>query len=222
MTNTYKSLIRQIFLDVTNHNIEYLDSLQEEKTPHSEAYSGFIADLTKKHSAEKRTKHISKRAVSAIIAAILFAAFSISALAFRQPILDFIEENFGIYTRFTSKSNEDIASTTVYVPKYIPDGYVKRKEFIYSTGASINYVNGENTILYNQTPKNSGSITLNTENNPYEVIYVGEQAMYRTIRHNACTVLWEKDDSQFVISLPYDLGWEEIEKILLSITPIEE
>ena len=100
-----------------------------------------------------------------------------------------------------------------YIPeKFYSKNYDKNSMFVLSL-----WTDGKNDIRLKQMPIKNTEIGINTENENYKEAVFGTQPVYYTIKYNTFNAVWHTEDYVFNFTAPYDLGLEEIEKIITSI-----
>ena len=222
MTESKLLLIKKAFFDIAEREISVFESFPEADIIHSESYEKAINKLIEKNDPEKCKITLNRRLKAIIITATLIVALFITACVFRKPLLDFVERVFDDHTSFTS-GNENKLLEKVYLPTYIPEGFVQED---YEKGLLNVYIffSSENGFIsFKQTPLNkTGSTNLDTEGSECKVAYVGKQPVYYIYKNNTYSVLWENDINKFGLTVSADLPWEEVEKIIASVTLVEE
>lgn len=150
---------------------------------------------------------------------------SISAIRIR--IIDFIEF---IYEKFVCLSideeeyNYPETIEKIYKPKYIPVDYEYYEINIRTIRVKVEYKNSSETMLFYQYVISRKNVNFDNEYSDYTPRYIDDQKVYYTIKEDKYTVKWVAHDYSFVLSCPESLGWDEIEKIILSIeeVPMEQ
>ena len=222
MTESKLLLIKKAFFDIAEREISVFESFPEADIIHSESYEKAINKLIEKNDPKKCKITLNRRLKVIIITATLIVALFITACVFRKSLLDFVERVFDDHTSFTS-GEENKLLEKVYLPTYIPEGYVKEDYLRGPVSLYIKFTTDTNYISFQQSPlKANGSFTLDTEDEPYKISYIGEQPVYYICKNNTYSILWENGINQFILTAPADLKWEEIEKIIQGITLSEE
>ncbi len=141
----------------------------------------------------------------------------VTACAFREPILDFFEEIYESFTKLSTKEDSDEEIDAIYMPDYIPLGYEILSQNDNQLGLSVIWSNGENKIVYNQSPLNNENALLDTETNDYIAIFIEEQPVYYILKNNTYFFIWENDHYSFKLKCTDSLPMAEIELIISSI-----
>ena len=103
------------------------------------------------------------------------------------------------------------------MPDYIPLGYEILSQNDNQLGLSVIWSNGENKIVYNQSPLNNENALLDTETNDYIAIFIEEQPVYYILKNNTYFFIWENDHYSFKLKCTDSLPMTEIELIISSI-----
>ena len=181
----------------------------------------FLQSIYERHENEKKIKnHLSgRRIVAIIIAAMLIIASAVTVVAYREKLLDFFETKMGTHTSLTApnkeRTNEKIKE--VYSPTYVPDNYTFKSRNVTKPSVVTYWNCEEKTIRLKQTIIVENERTLNTEDGNYVEAVFGNQPIYYIVKHNTFSGIWHTDDYIYDFSAPYDIGLEEIEKIIASI-----
>ena len=181
----------------------------------------FLSEIYENYTKNKKTqKRVSgKRLVAVIIAAILIIASAVTAFAYKEKLLRFFERKEATHTSLispgTNDANEEIKE--VWLPTYIPEDFQLKSTEFYVLLIETTWTNGEKEIRLNQTPIKNTDYSLNTETSNYLEITFGTQPIYYTINHGNFGAIWHTDDYVYRFDAPYDLGLEEIERIITSI-----
>lgn len=164
----------------------------------------------------------------AILAAILVTLTMIMSIsAIRTLIVDFV---VSVYEKFVCLSIDeeeyDYPQTIekVYRPTYIPINYSKVDVKFKTLYVKTKYEDSNNTIKFYQYVISRKNVSFDNEYSDYTPKYINNQKVYYTIKEDKYTVKWIMNDYSFVLSCPESLGWDEIEKIILSIeeVPMEQ
>ena len=213
--HTFKKAIKtSILLDLAEW-----DTIPEENMPNHEL---LLRKIYNTHDSRKtKTRIISKkRIVAAIIAAALLIASAITAVAFKEKLLDFLEiktdTHTSLFTPENENANEEIKE--IFLPTYIPDGYIAKSYNATSQSVISVWNNGNNDIYFKQLPIKNTSFAINTEDDDYIEAVFGGQPIYYSVKHNIFGAVWHTEDYVYNLNAPWDIGIEEIEKIITSIS----
>lgn len=183
-----------------------------------------------------KKKHFSKKVAIALAAAIILGLSTMLAVSagILSTVADFFVKAYETYTRLivvekgetdieTSGSEQTQAPATIeteYVPSYIKsNGYllldkIKNDNAIFTVWSNDSYI-----IDLTQNVISDNDIVLDTENTLLQVAWIGEQKVYYIVKNNTYTIKWLAYGYSFNMSCDEALGWEEVEKIILSIEP---
>ncbi|MBQ9070616.1 MAG: DUF4367 domain-containing protein [Clostridia bacterium] len=218
MTKSEISIIRKALLKIDEWERNYYAKLPEVNRTPSEKYLSSIQSLfSKKHES----RFTPRRAAAIIIIAALIAGLVGCAFVFRKPILNFIEEKWGDDTKMTLPDGYKERIEVAYMPSYVPEGYLQFDRVIDDRIVEVNYAKYDKIISYSQYAPTNASIIYDTEDAPYEVAYIGDQAVYYISKYNDYGLIWEDGDYTYSMTIPNELPWEEVEKIILSIKAVE-
>ncbi len=115
-----------------------------------------------KRSAWKLTR--AKIAAILVAAALLLAS---CAVIYRNEIRDFVEEIFEDFSKVTYSENDAADGKTieeVYELTYVPEGYVLEKSTVNPTLIKYKYINGNDTLVFEQRALDYTSFAFDIEN----------------------------------------------------------
>lgn len=185
-----------------------------------------LCTIYEKHGQNKKTKkHLTpKKIVAIIIAAVLIIASALTALAFKEKLLDFIERREDTHTSLDSPEGESGKEQIeeIYLPSYIPERFSLKSHSSSSASVVTIWTDGESDMVFVQMPRQNTNTSINTENEDYTEAVFGNQAVYYTVKHGTFGAVWHTEDYVYRLDAfsPFDL--EEIEKIIKSITYVED
>lgn len=164
-----------------------------------------------------------------ILAAILITLTLIMSIsAIRTRVVDFV---VSIYEKFICLSIDDdefdypTTIETIYVPKYLPESFrnTVKSHDTYTAKNVWNCTRNTQIRLYQQVISNKKA-NFDNEYVDYTVKFVNDIKIYYTLKNQKYTIVWLSYGYSFMLSCPEELGWNEIEKIILSIeeVPMEQ
>ena len=110
-----------------------------------------------------------------------------------------------------------------YKPSYIDEnGYFELEKLKHKQNVVTIWTNGTEIIDLTQTIIANTSVSINTENAEYQTIYIGEHKVFCVLRDNTYYVQWLAHGYLFGMGCDASLGFEEVEKIVLSVKPVME
>ena len=218
------ALIEKALLKYNKIELEKIDALPKidpkvKERLDQKMYAFFDDYFNNKAKAKKIRNNIKILIVAAITIALL--AFCISCA---EIIRNFFVEISDIAINISGKDEEEIIGEVkdsieeVYVPSYIPSGFVSTDRFSSANGREISWLNenGE-IIILNQSTLNGG-ISIDNEHaikkgfknvKGSDVYYVLNSGMY--------IIAWEQYGYFFSLACPESIGWDEIENIISSL-----
>ena len=167
-------------------------------------------------------KHIKlNRRITILIAATLILSLVITACAFFKPISNFIEEVFTKFTRFSSIEDEatpePIQEDGVYLPAHLPAGF-EQTNFVEKESLIQTIWTCENDrIILKQNILQNINITLDTEDNDYEKIYIDNTVFYYTVKNNVHQLIWSNSKYSFTLWCTSGITREEAVEIAESL-----
>ena len=168
-----------------------------------------------------KMRTLKKRGVI-LIAAILTAFLCVAcAVVEKTEIGEYFVEWFEDHLRFVSdeKLDETVFAKNVNI-SYIPENYENTLSDINNQWGTFEWKKGEDYIHMDIFPR-SGSLILNTENNNYTVLNVGDYVVHRTEYPGEINAFWDGDKLSYYIKCT-NLPWEEMVKIIEGITYEEQ
>ena len=226
MTKQEISILKNILLFSEQKEINEYKALDDIDVTYSEGFTAFIREQEQKqHSiVYKATKTVSRRIILAFAAILITFCMLMSISAIRTPVVNFFVNIYEAFTEFIgvsadSQLPEDIE--TICIPKYMEENEYtkldvepKSKFFIYVWYKNGIYIEFRQSSLDNY-------LTLNSEESTYDTKYINDINIYYTTNNNRQVFLWTSYGYAFSLQCSKELRWEEIEKIILSVEPIE-
>ena len=214
MTKSDLTLIKNALFQIEMREAELIDSFPDVDLPRSDRYLENMASI-RCQATDKRKKQITKRIIIAVIAAALLL---LTACAIKEPVLDFVEKVYEKYTSLYSDVGNVETLETMYIPSYIPEGYVVRSRYEGLTVFQVSWRNKENEIIsYQQNPLYNNIVSIDTEEQDYSIMYIGAQKVYCISKAQSYLFVWEDDFYSFQLQCPSSIQMDEIEQIFLSI-----
>ena len=210
--------IKEILLLAEEREAEALILNNSEDFFFSERFKLKMDSLIK--AQENKRKLRFKRLIAIAIAAALLIASAITAVAFKEKLLDFLEIKTDTHTSLflpeNENANEEIKE--IFLPTYIPDGYIVKSYNATSQSVISVWNNGKNDIYFKQLPIKNTIFDINTEDQNYTEAVFGGQPIYYLVKYNTFDAVWHTEDYVYNLNAPWDIGIEEIEKIITSIS----
>ena len=200
-------------------DLEKTNAIPECKMPRADLVLKNIYD---RQNENKKTpkRLVGKRLIAAIIAAVLIVACSITAIAFKDKLLDFFEIKDDTNTSLISPGNEDSNEEIkeVFLPTYVPEAFHLKSHSSSSMSVVTLWSDNKNYMQLKQMPIKSTHLRIDTENNDYIEAVFGNQPVYYVVKHDAFSAVWHTENYVYSFDAPWYIGIEEIEKIVSSIS----
>lgn len=232
MSTIDKAMLRECLLKSTLNDIKIVEKSCNTDTKASFEFKEKIKQII--NSRKKNSKTTPKKILVIAVAAILLSLsimFSISA-KMRNWVVDtfrsfFVEEHeeYSVLTPVKQEENKVSYPTTIekkYIPKYVIDN--NYEEFYKDDGeysSLTSWTNGSVYIDLSQHVVDENNIIVDTENTEYQAVTINSKEVFVILKNNIYTIAWVEYGYSFNLSCDEILGWEEIEKIILSIGPVE-
>ena len=170
-----------------------------------------------------RVKRYPKRAAIILAAILICLTMMMSISAIRVRIIDFV---VNIYEKFICLSVEEPSENypkkieKVYKPIYVPQGYLETNKYHQDLTVKFSFKNTDNQILFYQNIIDKNKLKFDNENSGYSATQLEEFKIYYLVKDEMCTVRWLSNGYSFTLFCPESLGWDEIEKIILSVEEV--
>lgn len=220
MSKQYKEKIKEaLTLLLLREDEENLRQLELLPSPSDEFYKKL--DKAASDIACQRDNTLSlKKMITVIVAATLIVGLmAFSVFAAREEIKGFIIEIFDGFARLTVDNKEDDTDARKVTIGYIPDGF----ESVYKNNVNADYVTydfkreNESLSIY-CTANVKGTGFLDTEDNEATEVVAADKKVVRTEKNNTLAALWTDGDFIYHITCTASVGWEEVVRIIESIT----
>lgn len=221
---TKYDILKKALLDSTLKEIKAIEEADYPVIETDIEYDRKIYSEIRKNKAKINRRNIRISILAAILVT-LTMIMSISAIRIR--VVDFV---VAVYEKFICLSIDEEAYNypktieTVYKPSYVPNDHLEHNIVNKTTYIKTEYKNLFNTIMIYQYIISAKDIYFDNEYSDYTPVYIDDQKVYFTTKEGKYTVKWLANDYSFVLSCPEELGWDEIERIILSIeeVPMEQ
>ena len=210
-----KSALRaSVMLDLAE-----LDSMPQALGFNSDAVLNKILDRYEDNKG-RQSRLSGRRLIAVIIAAVIIIASAVSVIAYKEKLLRFFETKEDTHTSLDSIGTEGANDrvSDVFLPSYMPDGYTMISHESSSVFALTLWQSGEKDILFSQMPIKNVTHVMDTEREDYREAVFGGQGVYYTVGNDTFDSVWHTEDYVYTLMAPYELGLDELEKIISSLS----
>lgn len=226
MSTIDRDMLKQYLYESTLKEIQEIENIDYSFIKASEQFKERIKNdfiMAKREERKYPPKKIAFILVATLTICFLIL-FSVSA-QIRTAVIDFFLEVYKTFTVFVVENEDDVKFPTIeteYLPKYFEEnGYQKGKFLRTELNNSSVWSKDKINMFFSQLVIKENDIVLDSENAEYEIKFVGEQKVYYKFKNNTNSMKWLAYGYSFSLTCPESLGWEEIEKIIMSVEPIE-
>ncbi len=227
MINDSTGIVENALLEASLRRIRLIEAMDYPDITTDGSYDNKIYDLIYGRTKEK--KRLPKRITLILVATLTICfliMFTVSAQV-RTAVVDFFVEIYETFAAFFIEDNDinenPTTMKTIYEPSYLHNHqFEKIKQDNGKISVFTVWSKDDFDINFSQHVVMNSDITLDAENTSYETTYIGEQKVYYTIKNNIYFVKWLEYGYSFNLSCDESLGWEEIEKIIISLEPVTE
>ena len=186
---------------------------------HARRMSSIIGSKVK-YVADKHTR-IKRAALAALIAAALLLA-GCAAIVYKEQIGNFFVEIHDTYIKGDFNKDENENNQIIeeyYTLTYVPEGYELVEEHSNAFWAHSVWKNDkEKSIIFDQSPINSGKYTIDGENGFTDTYILGENTVYCRIIDETYYYIWNNEKYAFSLYSDTKINEEEIIQIIDGIT----
>lgn len=224
MSTADKSMIRQCLFNSTLREIREIEDIDYSFIEASPSFKERIKSSIE--ATPRKRKFYPKKLIVALVAVIsmcFLIMFAVSAQV-RTKVVDFFVEIYESFTMLFVKetSTEDNPATieSIYEPSYLSkNNYEKSSESIKRLSVSTAWKKENSTIKFFQYVIDDIYILSDTEAASFETRIVGEQEVLYKVKNGIYNIKWLACGYSFSLYCSEELGWDEIEKIILSLEP---
>ena len=222
MSTADKSMIRQCLFNSTLREIREIEDIDYSFIEASPDFKERIKSSIE--ATPRKRKLYPKKLIVALVAVISLCflfVFAVSAQV-RTKVVDFFVEVYESFTLLLVKDNgtEDNPDTieSIYEPSYLTENnYEKSKESVNRLYMSATWKKEGSTIEFSQSIIDDNYILSDTEASSYGTKFIGEQEVLYKVKNGIYTIKWLAYGYSFTICCNEALGWDEVEKIVLSV-----
>ena len=224
MSTADKSMIGQCLFNSTLREIREIEDIDysfiEASPSFKEKIKSSIEDTPRKRKLCPRKLIV---VLVAVISMCFLIMFAVSAQV-RTKVVDFFIEIYESFTMLFVKDNstEDNPDTieSIYEPSYLSkNNYEKSKENVNMLYMTAAWKKEGSTIEFSQSIIYENYILSDTEDASFKTEIIGEQEVLYNVKNGTYTIKWLAYGYSFSIRCNEALGWDEIEKIILSLEP---
>lgn len=164
-------------------------------------------------------KKFTKVAVFLFIILLGISIIGVGVEAVRLKIFNLVVEVMDEFTSMEVEENEDLSddSNHIYMPTYIPEGYVSTGVETFNGVTIIQYVNAKgDTILFEQCKDEHSVLRIDTEDAEYKKVVINHVEAFIINKNSMTRLVWH--DNEMAFTLMGTLDENELIKIAESIT----
>lgn len=224
MSTADKSMIRQCLFNSTLREIREIEDIDYSFIEASPSFKERIKSSIE--ATPRKRKFYPKKLIVALVAVIsmcFLIMFAVSAQV-RTKVVDFFVEIYESFTMlFVKEASTDdnpVKIETEYEPCYMREnGYELFSKSSGKISVLAVWKKHDLSLRFSQNIVKNSDYVFDTEDTLYEIKYIGDQKVYYKIKHDVITVKWLEYGYSFSLNCNESLGWDEIEKIILSLEP---
>lgn len=222
MNKSQTETLKKILLEVEYRELLKLEKLSVSAGEHSLEFNQKMNSLIEKtKKRESSFLFMNRKRISLAITIAILVVSLLVACTFAPTIKNFFVENFGSYTSLkTGTSRNEIDN--VYELTYIPKEYELLDINQYDSYIGYIFVKEKETISLVQGAANVIRVSIDTTEEDYVVCCIGNYNVYKVVRNDYYSFVWLNDDYCFTLTCPTSIPWDEVERIILGIAPVEE
>ena len=231
MSTVNNALLKDCFIKSTLLEIAEIEALDYNSIVPTEGFKEKIKNIL--HTPPRKrtsTRRIAVILVAAVLVS-LSVMFTVSA-KMRNAVVNFVrdffveehEDHSVFYVNTSTGSNATVSYPekieTIYIPTYVEqNGYTEIYYDLAIYSVATSWEKDGFFIDLMQSVVNEDGFTVDTENANYEIKMLDGMELHTTTKYGIYTVLWVEHGYIFSMSCDEALGWNEVEKIILSIAP---
>lgn len=221
MTINQAKILKSALYDAQLMELRYIESLPAENIVNSERVDNFVRELADGFK-EKRKTGLGKRFILILAAAIIstLLVISISAIAFKDNLIEIHDEYILIPFRDKDNPSAQIVPAVAYSPEYIPNEYSIIQSSRTTFSVLQKWSNGESSITLTQSKIINGDLYINNTNE-FMMLECNDMTIYYYERYYTYSFFWMDDDYLFILQCNSTTPINEVEKIISSIAPID-
>ena len=166
-------------------------------------------------------RRVQKARVALLIMLIFLTTLTSSVVIFREEIGGFIANVFETHLNVDFGNNEGASLDTIYSPSCPPEGFTESKRTQKQFEYTVDYTGNNGFIKFTQSVADSGWYNIDNEAENSGNVTVGDVECYYVNKNGIWAVYWRREQYMFRLICPDSLTWDEIERIILGIQPID-
>ena len=200
-------------------------ALPDESVVFSKEFEEKIHSINKRRKTfyYRATKTTPRKIAIVFVAAIIILTMSISAI--RKPILNFFTSIYESFITIFVEADEELELPTsieqIYKPTYLPEEYIEISSENYEFEAISMWMKNASAIILSQnTISEETKISIDNKETDYQTTTISGNSVYYYIKDGYYYLIWS-NNYIFSLTAPSDIPFDEIKKIISSITPSE-
>lgn len=227
MTDIKSNILERALLESTLKEIRTIEAVDYPKIKTEKEYDEKILQSIKANKQFKFQKYYRKRIAIIIASVIVCFMILMSISAVRTKVIDFFIEVYDTFASFFIDKDDDIDSPLKieiqYEPTYMNENGFQLANQVKNEYQVVSVWKKEGMTVYlTQYIIDGNVIKMDTENAEYHIDYIDDQKVYYVLKNNTYNIRWLTNEYSFNLICPESLGWEEIQKIIKSLTPVEQ
>lgn len=219
-------LCKKALYRVNLEEISYFYSLDFQVPDHTPEFTEKMTALiekTRKKEASFILMNFKKILIAAIISILLVS--SLVGCIFAPQIRDFFIEVFDNGTKYKTNEQNCQHVDVIYNLNYLPEGYEEVDTLIDDYSLMRIFKSDQdatpNNIVFEQVPSGTTVTGVDTEEQGTQIVHVNNIELYYTTSKGHYVLLWKTEEYIFSLICPTSIPWDEVEKIILGIQPID-
>lgn len=224
MTKAETDILKKALFIAGRQEIEAYKALPDEEVLFSKEFEEKVRAINKRRKSlfYKATKTVPRRIAVILIAAIIAITMvvSVSAICI-PPVLSFLVD---IHDTFINISFEGTAPDTptniehMYVPSYIPDGYIEIESENYNKSATSIWMKDSDMIILTQNTISEGTqISIDNEGVDYKTIWINTNKIYYYNKDGYYYMIWDDRGYIYTLTYPENIPLDEIRVLITSM-----
>ena len=227
MTKAEIDILKNALLLLGRKEVEEYKALPQEDFVFSKEFEEKVVAINKRRKSffYQATKTTPRKIAIVFVAAIIMLTMTMSISAIRKPILNFFTSIYESFITIFVEADEELELPTsieqIYKPTYLPEEYIEISSENYEFEAISMWMKNASAIILSQnTISEETKISIDNKETDYQTTTISGNSVYYYIKDGYYYLIWS-NNYIFSLTAPSDIPFDEIKKIISSITPSE-
>lgn len=220
MNSLQTAMLKAALEEAGMYEVHYVRSLPAPSQPRSAQFEQSMSAICRQNS-----RHIphsgrwgKRKWFVILIAAVLLFSFSLSVSAIRKPLFSAFERITDRFVEIIFPAKHEVSDIQEYQVNWIPEQFVQDSTTSNHDVVSSTWIFEEQYITFTQYCSEN-HLHIDTEGVVISNAVLGDRELTYLEKHETYHISWNENSYFFTLTCPSDIPWEDIVRMIESISP---